>query len=549
MIETEAAGMRLAIYVRVSTEEQREGQTINSQIAELERFARDKAWVIAGVYKDEGWSGGIMERPELDRLRDDARRAAFQAVLINDVDRLARDVAHLGVIKRDLEKQGVRVIFRKLPSDTSPTNNLMVNILGSFAEFERELITDRTRRGRRHAVEVKKQYLSSHTAYGYRYTPKDRTARNEGRLEVEPSEARMVRQMFEWVDVEGLSAWRVVRRLNERAIPAQKGGCWGKSSVLRILHNEMYAGIWHYNKAQGCEPAHRKNDKQYRRRTKSSVRMRPREEWIPLELPESLRLVARDRWERVQEQIRRNIAFSPRNEKHFYLLKGLVKCGGCGSSYVGDPCHGRFYYRCLARCKQQPSVAERSLNGAVLGAIEGILLDPSLVLNEIEYLNGRDMEMARDLRRVNAEAEQELRRVQAEEARLLEAYRTEIISPAQLGTELEKLKARRSLAEARRSELETAGSQVPVAQIEKPVQHYCAEAILNLRSLAQNALREFLRTLVKRIIFEGTQIRIQGHLPISDPVANEPALQPVTFTRTAGLRENQFDHEIASNTV
>src|ERR1041385_2401057 len=90
---------RVAIYARVSTEEQREGQTINSQIAELERFARDKGWVIAGVYKDEGWSGGVMERPSLDRLRDDARKRIFQGVLLNDVDRLARDVAHLGVIK------------------------------------------------------------------------------------------------------------------------------------------------------------------------------------------------------------------------------------------------------------------------------------------------------------------------------------------------------------------------------------------------------------------------------------------------------------------
>src|SRR5712691_5436884 len=226
MPETADVGLRLAIYARVSTEEQREGQTIDSQISELERFAREKGWLIAGTYKDDGWSGGVMERPELDRLRDDAQKGVFEAVLINDVDRLARDVAHLGVIKRDLERKGIKVIFRKLPSDASHTNNLMVNILGSFAEFERELISDRTRRGRRHAVEVKKQYLSSHTAYGYRYTPKDRTAGNEGRLEVEPSEARVVRQMFEWVDAEGLSAWRVMKRLNERGIPAQKGGPW-----------------------------------------------------------------------------------------------------------------------------------------------------------------------------------------------------------------------------------------------------------------------------------------------------------------------------------
>ena len=158
MIEAQQTGLRLAIYTRVSTEEQREGKTINSQIAELEGFATAKGWVIVDSYSDAGWSGSVLARPEIDRLRDDARAGRFQAVLINDVDRLARDVAHLGVIKRDLEKNNVRVIFRKLPSETSPVSNLMVNILGSFAEFERELIMDRTRRGRRHKVEHRKQY-------------------------------------------------------------------------------------------------------------------------------------------------------------------------------------------------------------------------------------------------------------------------------------------------------------------------------------------------------------------------------------------------------
>ena len=140
MPETAEAALRLAIYARVSTEEQREGQTIDSQIAELERFSREKGWPIVGTYKDEGWSGGVMERPELDRLRDDAQKGVFDAVLINDVDRLARDVAHLGVIKRDLERHGIKVIFRKLPSDVSPTSNLMVNILGSFADYAERAI-------------------------------------------------------------------------------------------------------------------------------------------------------------------------------------------------------------------------------------------------------------------------------------------------------------------------------------------------------------------------------------------------------------------------
>src|SRR5256885_17117321 len=149
--------LRAAIYARVSTEEQKEGQTIDSQIAELERFSASQGWQLIDVYKDEGWSGALLARPQLDRLRDDASKRVFQIVLINDVDRLARDVSHLGVVKRDLERHGIQVIFRKLPAEQSPTHNLMVNILGSFAEFERELIADRTRRGKRYRVEVRKR--------------------------------------------------------------------------------------------------------------------------------------------------------------------------------------------------------------------------------------------------------------------------------------------------------------------------------------------------------------------------------------------------------
>ena len=296
MPETAEASLRLAIYARVSTEEQREGQTFDSLIAELERFSREKAWPIVNIYKDEGWSGGVMERPELDRLRDDAQRGVFDAVLINDVDRLARDVAHLGVIKRDLERHGIKVIFRKLPSDTSPTSNLMVNILGSFAEFERELIADRTRRGRRHKVEVRQQYLGSNTAYGFRYIRKDQASGTEGLLQLAPEEASVVRQMFEWVDRDALSARRVLNRLNERKIRPRKGAArWGKSSVLRILRSEMYAGVWHYNKFQGCEPRNPIMSPRYRRRSKCSLRQRPKTEWLPLVLPESLQIVPRQR--------------------------------------------------------------------------------------------------------------------------------------------------------------------------------------------------------------------------------------------------------------
>src|ERR1035437_259638 len=257
--------------------------------------------------------------------------------------------------------------------------NLMVNILGSFAEFERELICDRTRRGRRHKVERRKEYLGSNTAFGYRYRRMDRINGKSGRLSVDPDEAQIVRRMFEWVDAERLSASRIARRLNDQRVPPRRSAVWGKSTVLRILHNEMYAGVWHYNKFQCCEPRRPRTKVTYRKRIKSSLRRRPRAEWIPLPLSKGLRLVDRDRWERVQVRLRENIAFSPRNEKHPYLLKGLVECGECRSRCVGDSWHGRFYYRCSRRCKRLPAIRESRVEELVVQAVKrkGLHPDPA----------------------------------------------------------------------------------------------------------------------------------------------------------------------------
>jgi len=119
MAEITEAGLRLAIYARVSTEEQREGQK--------HRLPGRRAGTLftrEGLADHWNLQRRRVERrshgkARAGRLRDDAQKALFEAVLINDVDRLARDVAHLGVIKRDLERHGIKVIFRKLPPDTS----------------------------------------------------------------------------------------------------------------------------------------------------------------------------------------------------------------------------------------------------------------------------------------------------------------------------------------------------------------------------------------------------------------------------------------------
>jgi site-specific DNA recombinase len=530
--------LRVALYARVSTEEQREGQTIDSQVSELDRFARQKYWRIVGTYKDEAWSGALLARPALDRLRDDASKGLFDAVLINDVDRLARDVSHLGIVKRALERSRVQVIFKKLPTEQGPTSNLMVNILGSFAEFERELIADRTRRGRRHKVEVRQQYLGGNSSYGYCYTPRDKTEDGQGRLELAPQEAIIVKQMFDWVGREGLSARRVGERLTERKVTPRKHGLrWGKSSVLRILRNEMYVGVWYYNKYESCEPASPVKIGDYRHSLRSSLRRRDKSEWLPVRLPKALQIIKREQWERVQQQLDRNITFSPRNSKHSYLLKGLVRCGGCNARYVGDPCHGKFYYRCLARCKRVPTVREGVLNSAVWQAVSEAILNPSIIIDQIKKLQELRVKKNEEHKSEMVVIDTGVREIDKEEERILEAYRLEVLSSEQLGKELEKLKSRRALLESRRLSFTVESSARPEVS-DCSIVDYCKQAAGRLNNFSVDEKQQFLRLLIDDIVLDRGQIKIRGVIPVSDEQRYFPANESeksLSYSRTATM--------------
>ncbi len=505
--------LRVAFYARVSTEEQREGQTIDSQIKELDRFAEANHWAPVGAYKDEGWSGAILARPELDRLRDDAQKKPFDVLLINDVDRLARDVTHLNVIRRDLERKGVRVVFRKLPGEVSPTQNLMINILGSFAEFEREMILDRTRRGIRYKVEIRKLYLGCRPAYGYRYTPKTKSTEAAGKLEVWPEEAAVVRKIYNWVDKESLSGHQVLTRLNRLQIPARKRARWAKSSVLRVLRNEMYAGVWHYNKNYSCEPMSGHTEVSYSKTLKSSRRIRSRADWIPVPLGNELTIVPRDQWERVQKRITGNIRWSPRNSRHNYLLRGLVRCAGCNARFVGGSAYGKYFYRCHKRCNNPPMIGEERLDNAAWAALRRAIMNPGIIALQAKkyYEERRTRREVANLNKQQASAS--LAQLENEEQRVLEAYRQGILTPTQLGSELAMLKARRNSLQPDCKDSEAEPTNDPPLALEAMVDEYCRRVSAVIDRLGFTDKQNLLRILIREIVFNGKQVLIRGRIP------------------------------------
>lgn len=519
--------MRVALYCRVSTDEQKQGGTIESQIKELDVFAATRGDAVVEKYIDEGWSGSLLNRPALDALRDAAERKAFEAVLINDVDRLSRDIANLGVVKRDLERKGVALIFRKLPADKGPLSDFMVNILGSFAEFERAMITDRTRRGRRYKVQERQLIIGNKPPYGFNYVKKDRDQGVEGHYEINSEEARVVRMMFSWLAHDGISERAVTRKLNALGIPARHSRSWAWSSVHRILANETYAGITHYNKHKVEDAGGWAVRTGKFRATQKSCRLRPRTEWIAIPLPPHLHLVDRDTFDRAQAQLQRNRAFSLRNAKHFYLLREVRKvCGRCGAAYVGTPYHGKPFYRCSNRdntrtLPDRPRchakiVSARKIESVVWQSVENAIQDPQLIAQHVNQLQQR-YRAERATTQTEADAiSRDLAALGQEEDRVLAAYRTGVTSLLQFEKEIAKVNERRAvldvlLAKATRD----VPPVVPEEEITRDLAQWSAAVRDRLPLLTGEERQQLLGALLSQIVIDSDVLRIRGEIPAS----------------------------------
>src|ERR1700726_3451136 len=163
-----------AIYARVSSEQQREENTIASQTASLIQFAQDHDLEVPeeGVFEDEGYSGATLERPGLERVRDLAAEGQIQFVLAYSPDRLSRKYAYQILLIEELARNGVETIFVKAPQGASAEDQLLVQFQGMIAEYERAQILERSRRGKRHRAQAGEVSVLSGAPYGYRYIRK-----------------------------------------------------------------------------------------------------------------------------------------------------------------------------------------------------------------------------------------------------------------------------------------------------------------------------------------------------------------------------------------
>ena len=186
-----------AIYARVSSERQRQEQTIQSQTAALRELAEQRGLLVPEelIFEDDGFSGASLQRPALERLRDRAFEGCFEVVLCHAPDRLARRYAYQVLLLEELARGGIEVVFAKEPERSgSPEDELLRQFQGMIAEYERAQIAERCRRGKLHRARAGAVSVLSHAPYGYRYVKK--TEHADAFFEIDELEAPIVREIF-----------------------------------------------------------------------------------------------------------------------------------------------------------------------------------------------------------------------------------------------------------------------------------------------------------------------------------------------------------------
>src|SRR5918997_2459327 len=246
--------IQAASYARVSSEQQAEANTVASQIAALQtRVAEDGlALPQERQFVDEGYSGATLIRPALERLRDLIAAGGVDRLYVHSPDRLARKYAYQVLLIDEFQRAGVEVVFLNRELGRTPEDELLLQVQGMVAEYERAKILERSRRGKRHAAHTGQVSVLSTAPYGYRYLRKQDSG-GAGRFEIMLEEARVVRQIFAWIGRDRLSIGEVVRRLTAAGEQTRTGKTvWDRKTVWGMLKNPAYMGQAAFGKTRSA---------------------------------------------------------------------------------------------------------------------------------------------------------------------------------------------------------------------------------------------------------------------------------------------------------
>src|SRR6267378_814994 len=518
-----------AIYARVSSEQQREENTIASQTASLIEFAQahdlevPKEW----VFEDEGYSGATLERPGLERVRDLAAEGQIQVVLAYSPDRLSRKYAYQILLIEELARNGVETLFIKAPQGSSAEDQLLVQFQGMIAEYERAQILERSRRGKRHRAHAGEVSVMSGAPYGYRYVRK--TDEVPAAYAVLEAEARVVERLYEMYTVEGLSIGEITRRINAEGIPTRKRSArWERSTVWAVLRNSAYRGVACFGKTRAS--ARTRVIRPLRRRgvvtpSTTAGHERPREEWIEIPVPA---LVSEESFARAQELLQENKIRSRRRTIEPSIVQGLVSCQKCGYAFsrtsTQTSARKIHYYKCIGSeswrklggpvCDNGRFVRQDLLDQIVWTEVIRLLEDPILIQQELD----RRLTAARasdPAKKREESLRRELAHISKGIERLLSAYQEALMSMEQLR---ERMPVLRQREQALRAELQAiadrANDQATLLRLAETLTAFLERLHGAADTLCITERQRIVRLVVKDVLIGDDTITIRHSIPV-----------------------------------
>src|SRR5262245_56079379 len=524
---TQAARARVklaAAYARVSTDRQEQQESLGSQVAAVQKAATAGGYELPSefIFVEDGYSGARLDRPALDRLRDLVSEGAIEAVLISAPDRLARHYAYQVVVLEEFKRAGCEVLFLNHAFGQSPEEQMLLQIQGVFAEYERTLSKERMRRGRLFASRQGQLNGAGNPPYGYRHLRKTETVPQQ--LVVCEAEAAIVQQMYRWLVEEELSSYAIQKRLTEQHVPTRRPNQygWAQSTVIGILRSPLYKGEALYNRTQLADtwrPRGPRSLKDLRPGNGRSRAARPPEDWIPVRVPA---LVDPEVWELAQQQLARNRERAQRNNtKHTYLLRSLLNCGLCGRRLVGMWSRaGKGRYSCLAR---YPRSAPWSCEGRSVGAakVETMVWEHvRALLSNSELLRTR-YEGGHDDPALDTREEQERERLQRkltaverEVQRLIDAYQAGVIELAELQTRRQRAEDHGQVLRERLQEIEQQHlERTKELRLVQGLAEFCTSMHHALQNPEYEIKQKVLQLVVDRIVVDEQQLTIRHVVP------------------------------------
>jgi site-specific DNA recombinase len=518
-----------AIYARVSSEKQKDENTIASQTAALVEFAANNAFSVSEdrIIEDAGFSGATLVRPGLEKLRDLAAEGQIQAVLIHAPDRLSRKYAYQVLLTEELARHGVDTVFLKAPQTATPEDQLLVQFQGMIAEYERAQILERSRRGKRHRAQQGQVSVLSGAPYGYRYVRK--TDDSAAYYEVIEAEAAVVRMVYERYTIGGISIGAITRLLNDRGVATRKKiSRWERSTTWAMLRNPAYKGTAYFGKTRIAQRQRITRPLRLRggiAQRNSTNHERPQSEWIEIAVPA---IVSEKTFALAQELLQSNKGRSPRRTIAPSIVQGLVSCKKCGYalSRTSTRSSARMihYYRCIGSdawrrlggsvCDNRP-VRQDVLDEVVWAEIIRLLEDPALIKEELERRLAAAKDAAPSKRREDT-LNRELVRIQKSMERLTTAYQEDLLSLDELRQRLPALRQREG---ANRAELQSITDQIATRAAYLRLAQTLTVFLGRLRESADTLnvaeRQRIVRLLVKEVLVVDDTIVIRHSIPVA----------------------------------